>query len=73
MTQHILDARKLLCPLPVIRAQQKLNTLEPEDSLLIFATDKGVLFDIPAYCRIHGYRVLTILETNKEIQIEIAK
>lgn len=72
MKQHIFDARKLLCPLPVIGMQKQLKLISPEDTLLVIATDKGVLYDIPAYCRIHGYKVLDIKQTEKEIRIEIA-
>lgn len=54
-----LDARGLLCPLPVIRAQDKIRTLDPGDVLEVVATDPGVRHDIPAWCRVHGHRLLT--------------
>jgi len=54
-----LDARGLLCPLPVIRTQDKIRTLNAGDVLEIVATDPGVLHDIPAWCRVHGHRLLT--------------
>jgi tRNA 2-thiouridine synthesizing protein A len=72
MTQHLLDVRKLLCPLPVIRVQQKIKTLGANESLLVLATDPGVLYDIPAWCRLHGYVVLRTETTETDIQIEIA-
>ena len=53
-----LDARGLLCPLPVIRTQDKIRTLEVGDVLEVVATDPGVLHDIPAWCRVHGHRLL---------------
>jgi tRNA 2-thiouridine synthesizing protein A len=71
MEQTVLDVRKLLCPLPVIRVQQALRTLAPDHSLLVLATDPGVLHDIPAWCRIHGHTVKNIQHFDKEIQIEI--
>jgi len=67
----ILDARKLLCPLPVIRTQQAIQNLRPNDTLTVLATDPGVLYDIPAWCRIHKHTVLTIEKTDREIQIKI--
>lgn len=72
MTQHIFDARKLLCPLPVIGVQQRIKHLSSEDTLLVLATDRGVLYDIPAYCRIHGYHVIQIEQTANEIRLEIS-
>ena len=53
-----LDARGLLCPLPVIRTQDKIRTLGVGDVLEVVATDPGVLHDIPAWCRVHGHRLL---------------
>lgn len=53
-----LDARGLLCPLPVIRTQDRIKKLEVGDVLEVVATDPGVLHDIPAWCRVHGHRLL---------------
>ncbi len=57
MSQQTLDARRLLCPLPVIRTQDKIKTLQTGDELTVFCTDPGVMQDIPAWCRINGHIV----------------
>ncbi len=56
--KYTLDARNLMCPLPVIRAQDKIKTLAAGDQLTVTCTDPGALNDIPAWCRINGHRVL---------------
>lgn len=66
-----LDARRLLCPMPVIRAQDKIKTLNPGDVLQIICTDPGVTHDIPAWCRVHGHEILTIEQQDHEITIKI--
>ncbi|HIG65063.1 MAG TPA: sulfurtransferase TusA family protein [Methyloprofundus sp.] len=58
MSQYELDATRLLCPLPVIRTQDKVKQLEQGDVLTVTCTDPGVLEDIPAWCRINGHKVL---------------
>lgn len=58
MSEHELDARRLLCPLPVIRTQDKIKTLKQGDVLRVTCTDPGVLQDVPAWCRINGHNVL---------------
>lgn len=58
MSAETLNARRLLCPLPVIRTQDKVKTLNPGDVLTVICTDPGALQDIPAWCRINGHRVL---------------
>ncbi|MDI1302422.1 MAG: sulfurtransferase TusA family protein [bacterium] len=68
---HQLNARRLLCPLPVIRTQDAVNRLQIGDKLLVIATDPGVMHDIPAWCRIHGHAVLTTETIENEIHLLI--
>ncbi len=68
---HELDARGLLCPLPVIRVQDAVAGLAPGERLEVYCTDPGALNDIPAWCRINGHRVLECQERGGEIVILI--
>lgn len=56
MTTHHLDARHLLCPLPVIKVQDRVKNLAVGDRLKVTCTDPGVMQDIPTWCRINGHR-----------------
>ncbi|MDQ5770348.1 homoserine kinase [Thiothrix subterranea] len=58
-----VDARRLLCPLPVIRVQTAVDNLPAGVHLTAICTDPGALHDIPAWARIHGH---TVLETHSE-------
>ena len=53
-----LDARNLICPLPVIRTQERVALLDTGQVLEVLCTDPGALADIPAWCRVHGHLVL---------------
>lgn len=64
-----IDARHLLCPLPVIRTQDAVVNLQPGDELSVLCTDPGVVHDIPAWCRVHGHEVINIDEKADEIEI----
>ena len=66
-----LDARGLLCPLPVIRTQERVKQLTPGTILKVLATDPGSLEDIPAWCRVHGHTVLETRHENHDIQLVI--
>ena len=68
---HTLDARGLLCPLPVIRIQDRVKDLDDGEVLEITATDPGVLQDIPAWCRVHGHHVLDCDERADDILVRI--
>ncbi|MEJ2360096.1 MAG: sulfurtransferase TusA family protein [Gammaproteobacteria bacterium] len=69
--QYQLDARRLLCPMPVIRTQDKVATLQPGDTLEIVCTDPGALNDVPAWCRINGHQVLSTRREEDEVIIVI--
>ena len=71
MSHHQLDARRLLCPMPVIRTQNKVNELQPGDTLEVTCTDPGALNDIPAWCRINGHKVLETKKQNNEVIVTV--
>lgn len=71
MSETSIDARHLLCPLPVIRTQDAVSKLQPGDELSVLCTDPGVVHDIPAWCRVHGHEVIDIDETGDEIKIRV--
>lgn len=65
-----MDARGLLCPLPVIRTQEKVKGLPPGTVVEIVATDPGVMQDIPAWCRVHGHELISMTEGEEEAAAE---
>ena len=72
MATYTLDARRMLCPMPVIRAQNRIKTLEKGDVLAVTCTDPGAKNDLPAWCRINGHEVIEIEEKDDDIIIKIA-
>lgn len=71
MNEFKLDVRRLLCPLPVIRTQEKVKTLNTGDELTVVCTDPGVMQDIPAWCRINGHELLAARCENDEYIIQL--
>lgn len=71
MSVRVVDARNLLCPMPVIRTQDAVAQCRPGDELQVFCTDPGVVHDIPAWCRVHGHVVGEIRHEDREIVISI--
>ena len=66
-----VNARNLLCPLPVIRTQNAVEDLPNGARVVVYCTDPGALNDIPAWCRIHGHRLITTREEDREVVVEI--
>ena len=71
MSQYKLDARNSLCPMPVIKTQNRVAELEAGDLLEVTCTDPGALNDIPAWCRINGHLVKDTQENEDEVVIII--
>jgi tRNA 2-thiouridine synthesizing protein A len=54
MSDHLLDARGLNCPLPILKAKKALKDVPPAGTLEILATDPGAVADFAAFCRATG-------------------
>jgi TusA-related sulfurtransferase len=46
---EVVDARDLMCPMPVLAATKAMRLLDAGQVLKVMATDKGALSDIPAW------------------------
>lgn len=66
-----LDARKLLCPMPVIKVQDTIKQMKVNEELQVSCSDSGALNDILAWCRINGHQVLSCQENDSDIIIVI--
>jgi len=71
MSDHQLDARGLLCPMPVIKTQDRVMELQNGDTLEIQCTDPGALNDVSAWCRINGHKLISTREENGLVTIVI--
>lgn len=71
MSREQLDARRMLCPMPVIKTQNKVATLSPGDEIEVICTDPGALNDIPAWARINGHQVIASVQEEDEIRITV--
>lgn len=63
MADHILDAKGLNCPLPILKAKKALKEVPAGGTLEIFATDPGSVADFQAFSRITGNELLEQDET----------
>ncbi|MCC5972277.1 MAG: sulfurtransferase TusA family protein [Pararhodobacter sp.] len=53
-----LDARGLLCPLPVLKARKRLMGMDPGQVLRLLATDPAAAVDVPHFCAESGHALL---------------
>ncbi len=55
---HELDARGLLCPLPVLKARKRLKDMQSGQVLRLLATDPAAIIDVPHFCNESGHGFL---------------
>jgi len=62
----VVDARRLLCPMPVIRVQNEVKKQSPGTRIKAICTDPGALSDIPAWVRINGHKMIETVSKDDE-------
>ena len=60
MTEQILDARGLLCPLPVLKIRKRLRAMGEGDELAVIADDPAAIVDIPHFCNEAGHVLVSM-------------
>lgn len=58
-----LDARGLLCPLPVLKARKRLHSLPAGAVLEMLADDPAAIVDVPHFCAEAGHALIDQSET----------
>ena len=54
----LLDARGLLCPMPIVKAGKEIRSMKAGEVLKILATDRGAIADFPAWVEDTGHELL---------------
>ncbi|MEM9576260.1 MAG: sulfurtransferase TusA family protein [Pseudomonadota bacterium] len=54
-----LDATGLLCPLPVLKARKRLQSLDPGETLTVLADDPAAIVDVPHFCAEAGHELVS--------------
>ena len=68
-----LDFKGLLCPMPVVKLSQAIKQVQVGDVIEAFATDAGVMADIPAWARSTGNELVTLEKQEKVFHFVIKK
>ena len=68
-----LDARGLVCPLPILRTKKNLVDMTSGQVLKIIATDPGAVIDFQVFADQTGHALLSMSETDEEIVFFLQK
>ena len=55
-----IDARHLLCPLPVLRLRKALEPLPSGATVRLVATDPAAVIDVPHFCAEGGHELISV-------------
>lgn len=72
-TDHVLDAKGLACPMPIVKTKKMMNDLEPGQVLEVQATDKGSTADLKAWTERVGHQYLGTVEEDGELHHYVRK
>ncbi|MBF0446896.1 MAG: sulfurtransferase TusA family protein [Magnetococcales bacterium] len=64
---QVLDARNLLCPMPIFRSEASMKKLAVGEILEVWGTDPGLSNDLPAWCSVNGHKLLAIRQEGRLI------
>ena len=68
-----VDALGLLCPLPVLRARKRLQSMQPGEMLCLIADDPAAVVDVPHFCNEQGHELISAEQTGAETRYIMRK
>ena len=69
MAEHVLDAKGLNCPLPIIKAKKMLKDVPTGETLRVLSTDPGSVADFAAFCRTTGNELVEFEAGRNDLQL----
>ena len=72
-TEHLLDAKGLFCPEPVMLLHKKIREINDGEVLVLVATDPSTTRDVHKFCHFLGHELLSTAENDKVYRYSIRK
>ena len=73
MSEHVLNAEGLNCPLPILKAKKALKSVPSGEVLTITSTDPGSVADFAAFCKQTGNELLSSSSEGSIYKFEIKR
>jgi len=54
----VLDCMGLACPMPLVKLNALIETVDPGTPIEVWCDDEGSKVDIPVWCRMRGHEFL---------------
>ena len=69
----VLDLKGLLCPMPIVKMARAIKDVQIGEIIEAYATDPGVMADIPAWCRTTGNELVTLEKLDKQFHFTVRR
>jgi len=73
IADKVLDLKGLLCPIPIVKMAKAIKEVGVGQLIEAFATDPGVMADIPAWCRSTGNELVTLEKLDKQFHFLVRR
>ena len=70
---EVLDAKGLMCPMPIVQLAKKFKTMKVGEEIELLATDVGSKADVPAWCQRTGNELVEAREEGGVLIYRIKK
>jgi tRNA 2-thiouridine synthesizing protein A len=70
---EVLDAKGLMCPMPIVQLAKKMKSMKVGDELDLISDDEGSKADVPAWCQRTGNELVDMKESNGVFTYRIRK
>lgn len=68
-----IDARGLLCPLPVLKLRKRLKSVEVGEVVELWADDPAAVIDVPHFCTEAGHDLVSRDEDGEHMIYRVRK
>lgn len=72
-TERVVDARRLLCPLPIVRLAAAIREIPVGAHIQLLATDPGSDADVRAWARESGQELIEALRVDGEFHFVLRR
>jgi tRNA 2-thiouridine synthesizing protein A len=59
--------------MPIVKMAKAIKEIQPGEILEAFATDPGVMADVPAWCRTTGNELVTLEKVDKQFHFVVRR
>ena len=69
----VLDLKGLLCPVPIVKMTKAIREVQIGQTIEAFATDPGVMADIPAWARSTGHELVLMEKLDRQFRFVVRR